>query len=164
MKDSLGGFYLRLRYLRRRDVCVTDVSVDVLNLVQLSLRHLNKLRPPQQVSTAAERSVPPQRSVHPSLKIPPSLPKVPPSLPKVPPSLPKVPPSLPKVPPSLPKVPPSLPKVPPSLPKVPPSLPKVPPSLPKGAGVWVDFWGTWRRPFLFLIPVLLQREKAEADA
>lgn len=46
-------------YLSRCDVGVSDVSMNVLNLRQLPLRHLNQLRTPE-VTMATERSIPPQ--------------------------------------------------------------------------------------------------------
>ena len=49
----------RVSYLSRCDVCVSDVSVNMLNLRQLPLRHLNQRRTPQ-VTVSTERSVPPQ--------------------------------------------------------------------------------------------------------
>lgn len=120
-------------YLSRRDVCVSDVSMNVLNLRQLSLRHLNQLRSPQ-VTVATQRSVPPQWSFPFSLHGPGASSLSPPGAPL------------------------------PPLPPLPPQGPSVPQLSGYShwvlmAGVLVEFWGTWWRPFLFLIPILLKWER-----
>lgn len=50
----------QLSYLSRRDVGVADISMDMLNLRQLTLRHLNQLCP-SQITVPSKRSVSPQR-------------------------------------------------------------------------------------------------------